>query len=64
MSVPYSLVIARWERADLFGLLCMLFFVFMSLSTWCPGSGVVLDLSIPDLCILSNCFSLKTGCYH
>ena len=28
------------------------FFVFYHFSIRCPGSGVVLDLSIPDLCIL------------
>ena len=27
--------------------------VTLSLSHWYPGSGVVLDLSIPDLCLLS-----------
>ena len=29
------------------------YFVFCHFSMWCPGSGVVLDLSIPDLCLLS-----------
>ena len=28
--------------------------VSLSLSHWYPGSGVVLDLSIPDLCTLTN----------
>ena len=43
-------MVACWERA---GLLAFLFVMYGHFSVWCPGSGVVLDLSIPDLCLLS-----------
>ena len=37
-SVYMCLVVTCWERADLW---CLT--VSLSLSHWCPGSGVVLD---------------------
>ena len=47
-SAHCCLVVACWERAGL-----LMFIVFLLLPMWYPGSGVVLDLSIPDLCLLS-----------
>ena len=38
LSVPGSLVITCWERADLLALLC-----FCHFPIWYPGSNVVLD---------------------
>ena len=32
--------------------------VFCHFSMWCPGSGVMLDVSIPDICILTYVLSL------
>ena len=32
LSVSCCLVVTCWEKADLLGLLCVMFFVFMSLS--------------------------------
>ena len=52
LSVHCSLVVTCWERANLLALLYVMFLVFLSLSMWCPGSGVVLDLSISDVCLL------------
>ena len=41
LSVPCSLVVTCWEKADLLALLYVM--VFFSLPIWCPGSGVVFD---------------------
>ena len=51
-SVYLCLVVTYWERADL---LTLVFGVYLSLSLshWYPGPGVVLDLSISDLCTLT-----------
>ena len=35
-------VVTCWERADLLALVCGVY-CELSLSHWCPGSGVVLD---------------------
>ena len=58
LSVLCSLVVICWEIANLLALLCvcmcvcmckcarvcvMFYCFFLSLSVWCPGSGVVLD---------------------
>ena len=32
---------------------CAVFLCACHFPMWCPGSGVVLDLSIPDLCLLT-----------
>ena len=37
------LVVTCWERADLLALICGVITVSLSLSHWCPRSGVVLD---------------------
>ena len=54
-SVPCSLVVACWEMADLFALLCV--FVFYHFPIWCPGSHLYriwyLIVSIPDLCLIA-----------
>ena len=55
LSVPCSLVITCWERADLFGLLCvMLPCVFPTFPHGVSGKMWYLILSIPDLCLLLN----------
>ena len=38
-------------RADLLAIVCLM--VKLSLSHWCPGSGMVLECIDPDLCPLS-----------
>ena len=44
MSVPCSLAITCWEKADPLALLCVVFScVFCHIPICCPGSGVVLD---------------------
>ena len=43
LSVSCSLEITCWDRADFLALLNVIFFLFLSLSIWYPGSGVVLD---------------------
>ena len=53
LSVPCSLVTTCWERADFLApLYVMVFLWFCTLIIWCPESGVILDLSIPDIYIL------------
>ena len=49
LSISCILLITCWERADLLALLCMMFCHF---PIWCLGSGVSLNVSIPDLCLL------------
>ena len=49
-SVHCCLVVTCWESADLLVLVCDVKLCFYHLSMWCPGSGVVLDCIIPDLC--------------
>ena len=41
LSVPYSLVVTCWERADLLVLLCVVFTCHFPI--WFSESGVVLD---------------------
>ena len=44
LSVPCSLVVACWERAELLALLNVMFHCVMSLfPIWCPRSDVVFD---------------------
>ena len=56
VSFHCSLVVTCWERADLLALLsvmCDVLLCFIYFTMWYHGSGVVLVVSIPDLCILS-----------
>ena len=53
MSVYMCLVVTWWERAGLLALVCGVLTVSLSFSHRYPGSGVVLDCSIPDLCTLT-----------
>ena len=48
VSVYMCFVVTCWERADPLALVCGL-----SPSHWTPGSGVVLDCIVPDLCTLT-----------
>ena len=41
LSVPSSFVVTYLEMTDLFALLCVMFFVFLSLSHMVSGSGMV-----------------------
>ena len=46
---------ALWSPAGVAGLLvlvCGVWLCFCHFPVWCPGSGVELDVSIPDLCRL------------
>ena len=43
LSVPCSLLINCWERADLLALVCNVFLCFCHFAMWCPGSGVALN---------------------
>ena len=53
MSVPCSLVITCWERADLLTLLCVMFpCVFVTFPYGVPGQVWYLIVTIPDLCLL------------
>ena len=53
-SVHCCLVAIYGERADLLALVCDVWLcVFCHFPMWYPGSGVVLDVSIPELCRLS-----------
>ena len=53
LSVPYSLVVTCWERADLLVLLCMMFScVFVTSPYGVLGQVRYLNVLIPDLCLL------------
>ena len=56
-SVYLCLVVTSWEMTCLLALVCGCLTVSFSLSHGYPGSGVVLDLSIPDLCNLTYFYS-------
>ena len=43
LSVPRSLVVTCWKRADLLALVYAMFSCVLSLLIWCSGSGVVFD---------------------
>ena len=59
-SVPCSLVITCWERADLLVLLCVMVpCVFVTFPYGVLGKVWYLIVSIPDLCILPNFSSTK-----
>ena len=52
LSVPCSLVITCWERADLLALLCVMFYcVFVTFLYCVSGQVWYLNASIPDLCL-------------
>ena len=52
-SVPCSLVITCWERADLLALLCVMFpCVFVTFPYGVLGQVWCLIVSIPDMCLL------------
>ena len=51
LSVPSSLVVTCWERADLLALLCVIFFVFVTFQYSVLGQVWYLIVSIPDLCL-------------
>ena len=56
LSVHCSLVVTCWERANLLAVLSVLLYLcvcFCHFLMWCPGSGVVLLVSIPDLWFLT-----------
>ena len=48
-SVPCSLVVTSWERADLLALLCFLVFLSLSQLVFRPGQLWYLIVLIPDL---------------
>ena len=53
LSVPCSLVVTSWERADLLAFLCvMCSCVFVTFPYDVPGQVWYLIVSIPDLCLL------------
>ena len=54
LSVPCSLVITCCHRKSwpLGSLVCDVFLCFCQFPIWCLRSDVVLDVSIPDLCLL------------
>ena len=43
LSVPCSVVVTCWERADLLALLYLMFSGFCHFSIWCPRSDLVFD---------------------
>ena len=53
LSVPCSLVVTCWDRADLLALLYLMFLVFCHFPLWWPGSGVIIDC-IDSLLLLSS----------
>ena len=68
VSVSYSLEITCWERADLLALLHVLFScVFVTFPNSVLGQVWYLNVSIPDLCLLSYfgmCFSILIYLYY
>ena len=54
LPVSFSLVVTCWETADLLAILytCDVLLRFCQVPIPGPGSGMVLDVSIPDLCLL------------
>ena len=44
-------------------LVCDVYLCFCHFPMWYPGSGVVIDLSIPDLCHLSY-FVMRSALFH
>ena len=58
-SVHSCLVVTDWERADLLTLVGDIYCIFCSFPLWDPRSGVVQNVSFPDLCSRSYLKSLK-----
>ena len=53
LPVPCSLVIIRWERADLLVLLCVMFScVIVTFPYDVPGQVWYVIVSFPDFCLL------------
>ena len=53
LSVPCSLVITEWERADLLALLCVMFScVFVTFPYGVPSQVWYWIVLIPDLCLI------------
>ena len=53
LSVPCSIVITCWERADLLALVCVMFScVFVTFPYGVSGQVWYLIVSIPDFCLL------------
>ena len=48
---PTGKVLTSW-------LLLVMFIVFCYFPVWFPGSGVVLDVSLPDFCLLSYFYNI------
>ena len=62
LSVHCSLVVIRWERADLLALLYVMFYcVFVTFPCGVLGQVWCLIVSIPDLCLLSYYLSAYPG---
>ena len=57
LSVPCSLVVTCWERADLLTLLYVMFSCVLSFFIWYPGSGVIFEKRVAFcyLCFVSYC---------
>ena len=53
VSAHCCFVVTCWERSDLLSPVCALKLCLCYFPMWYPGSGEVLDLSIPDRCPLS-----------
>ena len=51
LSVPCSLVVPCWERADLLAVMCDFLLVFVTFPYGVPGQVWYLIVSIPDLCL-------------
>ena len=61
LSVPCSIVVTCWEKADLLALLYVMFSCVLSLSHIVSSVKVVFDfdVSIPDICLLPYLGNLK-----
>ena len=61
LSIPCSLAVTCWERADLLALLCVIFScVFVTFTYGVLGQVWYLIVSIPDLCLLLHFVILMT----
>ena len=54
LSVPCSLVVTCWERADLLALLYVMILFFVTFPYGVLGQVLYLIVLIPDLCLLPN----------
>ena len=60
-SVHCCLVVICWDRADFMALACDAHGLFVTFPCGVLESGVVLNLSIPDLCCLSYFYLFALG---